>query len=173
MTFVTNQAPYGGKCMADPVIGYAATTAFKISCNGWKDEGISRGRNDTRDTEAQNFLKFAFITSEKDGTDVKNTTFQIGGEMTTNEIYLPMGDPENNYTLRLLVYIYDVYDDYNVSEITITSRPPITSNDSYAFNELFDKYDNTFAMVDKSGNNIALMRLMESTASTYKDLTLL
>lgn len=40
--------------------------------------------------------------------------------MTTNEIYLPMGDPENNYTLRLLVYIYDVYDDYNVSEITIT-----------------------------------------------------
>ncbi|CAG2214940.1 PKD1L2 [Mytilus edulis] len=172
MTFVTNQAPYGGKCMADPVIGYAATTAFKISCNGWKDEGISRGRNDTRDTEAQNFLKFAFITSEKDGTDVKNTTFQIGGEMTTNEIYLPMGDPENNYTLRLLVYIYDVYDDYNVSEITITSRPPITSNDSYAFNELFDKYDNTFAMVDKSGNNIALMRLMESTASTYKDLTL-
>ncbi|XP_052083583.1 uncharacterized protein LOC127720879 [Mytilus californianus] len=83
-----------------------------------------------------------------------------------------MGDPENNYTLRLLVYIYDVYDDYNVSEITITSGPPLTSNDTNAFKKLFENYDYKFAMVDKGGNNKALMRLMESTASTYKDLTL-
>ncbi|CAC5393626.1 PKD1L2 [Mytilus coruscus] len=171
MKFVTNQAPYGGKCKAHPVKGIASKTAFEISCNGWKDEGINRGRNDTRDTEAQNFLKFAFLTTEKDGTDEKKTSFQIGGEMTANEIYLPMGDPENNYTLRLLVYIYDVYDDYNVSEITITSDPPLT-NDTNAFKKLFENYDNTFAMVDKSGNNIASMRLMESIASTYKDLTL-
>ena len=47
-----------------------------------------------------------------------DTTY-ITGEATATEINLPVGDPENNYTIYLRVFISDVYGDYNVSDLTV------------------------------------------------------
>lgn len=39
--------------------------------------------------------------------------------MTATEINLPVGDPDNNYTIYLRVFISDLYGDYNVSDLTV------------------------------------------------------
>jgi hypothetical protein len=49
---------------------------------------------------------------------------------------------------------------------------PKDSNDVGASIKLFDHYNETFAEVNKGGNTMALMRLMDSTASIYKDIAL-
>ena len=49
---------------------------------------------------------------------------------------------------------------------------PKDSNDVGASVKLFNHYGETFAEVDKGGNIMALMRLMDSTASIYKDIAL-
>ena len=49
---------------------------------------------------------------------------------------------------------------------------PKDSNDVGASVKLFNHYGETFAQVDKGGNTMALMRLMDSTASIYKDIAL-
>ena len=43
----------------------------------------------------------------------------ITGETTATEINLPVGDPDNNYTIYLRVFISDLYGDYNVSDLTV------------------------------------------------------
>ncbi|VDI80024.1 Hypothetical predicted protein, partial [Mytilus galloprovincialis] len=166
-TFLTNSAPYGGHCEADPSIGNASTTAFKIMCFDWKDE-------------TENPMKYEFLIVEKSDEDdgiEKETPFQFGGEMTATEINFPVGDPNNNDTLYLRVKIYDVYGDYNVSDFTVISMPPPEyvpkdPNDVNATNKLFHDYEETFAKVNKGGNTMALLRLMDSTASIYADIDL-
>ncbi|CAC5409625.1 PKD1L2 [Mytilus coruscus] len=166
-TFFTNSAPYGGYCKADPPIGNASTTSFQIMCFDWKDE-------------TENPMKYEFLMVERSNEDdgiEKETPFQFGGEMTATEIKFPVGDSNNNDTLYLRVKIYDVYGDYNVSDFTVISMPPAEyvpkdPNDVNATTKLFDDYDQTFAKVNKGGNTMALLRLMDSTASIYADIDL-
>ncbi|XP_052068318.1 uncharacterized protein LOC127707695 isoform X2 [Mytilus californianus] len=166
-TFFTNSAPYDGYCKADPPIGNASKTSFQIMCFDWKDE-------------TENPMKYEFLMVERsneDGGIEQETPFQFGGEMTATEIKFPVGDSNNNDTLYLRVKIYDVYGDYNVSDFTVISMPPAEyvpndPNDVNATTKLFDDYNQTFAKVNKGGNTMALLRLMDSTASIYADIDL-
>ena len=49
---------------------------------------------------------------------------------------------------------------------------PKDPNDVNATNKLFHDYEETFAKVNKGGNTMALLRLMDSTASIYADIDL-
>ena len=40
ITFKTNSAPHFGNCSVTPESGYAVTTEFTISCQGWSDEDL-------------------------------------------------------------------------------------------------------------------------------------
>ena len=49
---------------------------------------------------------------------------------------------------------------------------PTNADDVKATDALFENYNEEFAKVNKGGNTMALMRLMESTASIYSDVAL-
>ena len=100
-SFITDCPPEGGTCTVDRSHGIAMETEFGFSCQGWTDEDFP--------------LRYEFLIQE-DG-DYKLILHE--GQDSFKRIYLPAGDSANNFTLVVLLRVYDTFKAYNETKVTL------------------------------------------------------
>ncbi|XP_015751283.1 PREDICTED: sperm receptor for egg jelly-like isoform X1 [Acropora digitifera] len=88
ITFKTNSAPHFGNCSVTPESGYAVTTEFTISCQGWSDDDLPLCYEFRYHTNTGGFVI-------QRGSSAKTTT------------RLPVGNPFFEYAIGLEVLITD------------------------------------------------------------------
>ncbi|CAF1178747.1 unnamed protein product [Adineta steineri] len=103
--FSINSPPSGGTCTTDKTNGTTMTT-FTLTCSNWYDsDGI------------QAYTFYAYTTTNGTRTPLGFTS------LTSMSAYIPSGDANANYIVRLSVDISDIYGavtSYNLSSITVT-----------------------------------------------------
>ena len=90
--FTTNTLPHSGKCEPDKMELQAAIDTVNINCNGWIDDVP--------------FFSYEAWTVLPDGLP-KLVHF---GNSSTFSLKLPLGDIENNHTLKLVLKIFDQFE---------------------------------------------------------------
>ena len=71
-----------------------------------------------------------------------------------------------------MIFIPQIYFSALLQSKTPAEYIPQDKNDVGAVDKLFENYNDSFAKVYKGGNTMALVRLMDSTASIYKEIDL-
>ena len=93
-----NSPPHGGECEFLPKQGIALKTPFNFTCRNWIDD-----QENTR----QPLSYKLFYTSPVDPS--YNFLVYHGPRNTLNNIYLPSGHEEKNYTYQISIRVEDVY----------------------------------------------------------------
>lgn len=88
-TLNANEAPHGGKCSVDALIGEAFTTIFNFTCSGWIDEEPP--------------LTYKFQFTNPSGVEVLLQSSYAPNVSTK----LPVGYADNDYNLPVNVFIAD------------------------------------------------------------------
>lgn len=88
-TLNANEAPIGGSCYVDPLIGEAFTTTFNFTCERWTDE------------EPPLTYKFHYINPS--GVEVL-LQYSTNPQVSTK---LPVGDVNKDYDIPIEIFIAD------------------------------------------------------------------
>ncbi|CAC5377683.1 PKD1L2 [Mytilus coruscus] len=176
-TLWTNSPPYNGHCIASPTEGNATTTSFSIYCSGFLDEGDNLDQDIVRDKNENNALKYKYFAVDKyinlDGTErLERSVLFSGGEMSATELRLALGSPDLDYSVTLQVEISDIYGDYVTVEMKVKVKPdtslqPTDAEDTNAVENLFKTFEGTYAITNKGGNKMSVVRIASATSSMY------
>ncbi|XP_062611722.1 uncharacterized protein LOC134273545 [Saccostrea cucullata] len=175
-----NYPPYNGTCYSMPKTGNASTSSFSVNCEEWRDEGIYPERSETRDPTLNEPLVYEYVAyiPETDGSS-KYYSGAVplfrGSESTATELPLPVGSETLNYKIEIEVRIYDRYGDFAVyhhpnTEVTVvpdSSLVPADLQDTGSLDSLFGVFDRNYTITEAGGNSMAVVRLVQSTASIY------
>ncbi|XP_052071086.1 uncharacterized protein LOC127709521 [Mytilus californianus] len=199
LIFFTNMPPYGGSCKAsnssatgraaeilntpEDMIptGTASSTLFAILCKDWKDEGLETDQDEQRDAEQENPLLYEYFlylnhTDYRGKRVTEKIPIYRGGESTASELRLPVGDQQDDYVIQVVVTVFDRFGDYSKMYLKVTCLPndeytPTNEGDTNKTSKMLKNFDDNYDMTDAGGNDIAVFRLMKSTAGFYNNLT--
>ena len=90
-TSLTNDPPRGGACSGKPPVGEALVSDFVLSCSGWRDADMP--------------LTYEFNHKNEEGKLVLLSF----GENSHVTVKLPLGNPQQNFSLEIHVKILDYY----------------------------------------------------------------
>lgn len=94
--------------LSEPKNGYALDTPFTVSCSNWTD--------DTTDLPLA--YKFAYKTSSDDFEQM----IYFGSKSVAPPIKLPLGKPELNHSVSIIVHIEDSFAAPQVYYLNVTVR---------------------------------------------------
>ncbi|XP_052071968.1 uncharacterized protein LOC127710241 [Mytilus californianus] len=194
-SFFTNQFPYGGVCKAvnhtilgrpptvDEIeetsvpVGKAFSTKFAIYCFDWKDEADRKEKNEIKDSKEPLMYEYIIVQYNKGSNDLDlstNTSIYKGGESTATDLRLPAGSPDFDYAVGLYVKITDRFGDYSTKNwtVNVTRDESLEPTNVDGANKLFGEYDDSYNITKAGGNDIAVLRLIASTASMYSNILL-
>ena len=103
-----NSPPKGGRCLAGRATGFALEPTFSFSCSDWKDD----------DDEDSLMYKFSYRLDPRE----VEFLIQHGSDATAQNVRLPVGKPENNYTVALRVEIQDLLGAWTVRNLEVQVR---------------------------------------------------
>nr|XP_032834293.1 uncharacterized protein LOC116956635 [Petromyzon marinus] len=117
----TNFPPYQGTCKMEHLEGIASMTLFTIICDGWLDEGDALLQNSVVDQDLGFFYQVSTLVRQRER--IVHTSWIK--EM--RNLLLPVGDPLNDYSLLLSVYVCDIYTDCSIWKSPMKVHPPDVS----------------------------------------------
>ena len=94
----TDTSPSGGSCVVTPSEGKVIQTRFLITCAGWTDEDSP--------------LWYEFFQS-------RSTLLSYSWMSYSQELFLPTGSPQNDFTLNLFAKISDVLGSYSIFPLQV------------------------------------------------------